>query len=93
VEKYGTARQATDDNIIRRMRFACWVTKATDTHSQYVILIFFHCNSGYANAPYCCVCTYMACVAQFCGSRRRESCKGVEGKVHPVTGHESPNGQ
>jgi hypothetical protein len=22
VEKYGTARQATDDNIIRRMRFA-----------------------------------------------------------------------
>jgi hypothetical protein len=24
VEKYGTARQATDDNIIRRMRFACW---------------------------------------------------------------------
>jgi hypothetical protein len=32
-EKYGTAGQATDDNIIRRMRFACWITKATDTHS------------------------------------------------------------
>jgi hypothetical protein len=41
VEKYGTARQATDDNIIRRMRFACWMTKATDTHSEYVILIAF----------------------------------------------------
>jgi hypothetical protein len=41
VEKYGTARQATDDNIIRRMRIACWVTKATDTHSEYVILIAF----------------------------------------------------
>jgi hypothetical protein len=39
VEKYGTARQATDDNITRRMRFACWITKATDTHSGYVILI------------------------------------------------------
>jgi hypothetical protein len=39
VEKYGTARQATDDNIIWRMRFACCITKATDTHSQYVILI------------------------------------------------------
>jgi hypothetical protein len=39
VEKYGTARQTTDDNIIRRMRFACWITKATDTHSEYVILI------------------------------------------------------
>jgi hypothetical protein len=41
VEKYGTARQATDDNIIRRMRFACWITKATDTHSEYVIPIGF----------------------------------------------------
>jgi hypothetical protein len=41
VEKYGTARQATDDNIIRRMRFACWITKATDTHSEYVILTVF----------------------------------------------------
>jgi hypothetical protein len=39
VEKYVTARQATDDNIIRRMRFACWITKATDTHSEYVLLI------------------------------------------------------
>jgi hypothetical protein len=38
VAKYGTARQATDGNIIRRMRFACWITKATDTHSEYVML-------------------------------------------------------
>jgi hypothetical protein len=41
VEKYGTARQSTDGNIIRRMRFACWITKATDTHSEYVILNAF----------------------------------------------------
>jgi hypothetical protein len=41
VEKYGRARQATDDNIIRRMRFACWITKATDTHLEYVIIITF----------------------------------------------------
>jgi hypothetical protein len=33
VEKYGTAGQATDGNIIRRMRTACWITKATDTHT------------------------------------------------------------
>ena len=39
MEKYGRAGQATDDNIIRRMRFACWITKATDMHSEYVILI------------------------------------------------------
>jgi hypothetical protein len=41
VEKYGTAGQAADVNIIRRVRFACWITKATDTHSEYVILIAF----------------------------------------------------
>ena len=38
MEKYGTARQTTDDNVIRRMRFECWITKATDTHSEYLIL-------------------------------------------------------
>jgi len=32
VEKYGTAGHATDD-LIRRMRFAYWVAKATNTHS------------------------------------------------------------
>jgi hypothetical protein len=41
VEKYGTVRQVTDDNIIRRMRFVCWIPKATDTHSEYVIFIAF----------------------------------------------------
>jgi hypothetical protein len=41
VEKYGTAGQATDAIIIRRMRFACRINKATDTHSAYVILIAF----------------------------------------------------
>ena len=41
VKKCCTAGQATDDNIIRRMRFACWITKATDTHSEYAILFFF----------------------------------------------------
>jgi hypothetical protein len=42
------------DNIIWRMRFACWITEATDTHSEYVILLFFGSN-GYANAPECYV--------------------------------------
>jgi hypothetical protein len=30
-----------DDNTVRYMRFACWITKATDTHSDYVIFIAF----------------------------------------------------
>jgi hypothetical protein len=41
VEKYDIVRQATDDNIIQRMLFECWITKATDTHSEFIILIAF----------------------------------------------------
>jgi hypothetical protein len=29
VEKYGKAREATKDNAIWRMRFACWISKNT----------------------------------------------------------------
>jgi hypothetical protein len=43
VEKYRRPRQATDDNIIRHMRIACWITKPKDTHWEYVIIITFHC--------------------------------------------------
>jgi len=38
VEKYGTARKVTDENIIWCMHFTSWITKATDTHQEYVIL-------------------------------------------------------
>ena len=41
MEHYGRARQATDDNIIGRMRFACWFIKARDTHSEFAILFAF----------------------------------------------------
>jgi hypothetical protein len=41
VEKYGGDSQATDGNIIRRMRFASWITKGTETHSKPVIFIVF----------------------------------------------------
>jgi hypothetical protein len=41
VGKYGTAEQATDGSKIRRKRFACWIHKVTDTHSEYVLLIIF----------------------------------------------------
>jgi hypothetical protein len=37
-----------DNSIIRRMRVACEITKATDTQSEYVILLLFHSNSVYA---------------------------------------------
>jgi hypothetical protein len=60
MEKYGRARQATDGNIIRRMRFACWVNNATDTHSEYVLLIAFYDSSVYVNAPSCYIDKYIA---------------------------------
>ena len=39
MEKYGSARQATDDNIMQYMCCACWIPKAADRHSEYIILI------------------------------------------------------
>jgi len=42
-KKQGRDRQATDNNITRRMRFAFWMIKATDTHSEYVTRFFMFC--------------------------------------------------
>jgi len=53
------------DNIIRRVRIACWITKATDTSQNMVILIAFHGNSCYANAPQFYICTYNDCLVKF----------------------------
>jgi len=39
--KWGRAGQATDNSIVRRVHFVCWISKATDTHLEYIILIAF----------------------------------------------------
>ena len=39
MDKYGRTREAADNIIIWRIRVACWIAKATDTHSENVILI------------------------------------------------------
>ena len=36
-----TTGQATDGDTIQRMRFACYINKAADTHPEYVILTAF----------------------------------------------------
>jgi hypothetical protein len=41
VGKRCKAGHSTDDNRTQRMRFACWITRAIDTHSEYVILSAF----------------------------------------------------
>jgi hypothetical protein len=40
--KHSTSIQATDDNIIRYTRFASWIPKVTDTHSEYAVHLIFH---------------------------------------------------
>jgi hypothetical protein len=41
VEKHCIDGQATYDSTTRRMPFACCIPKATNTHSEYVILFYF----------------------------------------------------
>jgi len=62
VEKCSTAGQATDDNIIRRMRFACCIPKATNTHSQYVILIAFQQQKWIRERATILRYTYIVCL-------------------------------
>jgi hypothetical protein len=61
VVKYGRAGQATDDNIIRRMRFACWITMATN-RSEYFIPIAFPRQLWLRERASVLRCTYVACV-------------------------------
>jgi hypothetical protein len=62
VEKYGRAAKAADDNIIRSMRSACWITTATDTHSEFVILIAFRQQQWLLERASMLRYTYIACL-------------------------------
>jgi hypothetical protein len=56
VEKCGGAREATDDNIMWRMRFACWISKATGT------LIAFPQQQWFRERASVLRYTYIACL-------------------------------
>jgi len=47
---------------IRRMRIACWITKATNTHSEYVILISFPQQEWLHERASVLRYTYIACL-------------------------------
>ena len=47
---------------IRRMRIACWINKATDTLSQYVILIAFPLQERLNEGASLLYYTYIACL-------------------------------
>jgi len=63
VKKYGTPRQATDDNVIRSVRFACWIIKTRiQTHNQkFYYLLLFHGSNGWVKAPQRYVNVYFFC--------------------------------
>jgi len=67
VENYWKARQITGHNIVRCMRFSCWIPKATNTLWQCVIFLAFHSNNGYTNAL--SVTLYVHCLSCLYGIR------------------------
>jgi len=54
--------QDTDDNTTHCVRFECWITKATNTRSEYVILIAFPLHNGYESLS---VALYVHCLSCF----------------------------
>ena len=69
VETYVQDRVATDINIKMRLRIACWITKTTDTHLEYIILTDFPRSSGYTNAPLHVVFNYFEATGHTEGAR------------------------
>jgi len=68
VEKYGRAGQATDDNITRCISIAWWIPKATDTHSEYVIIIAFSLQQCFRERASLLRSTYIVCLVLFSGT-------------------------
>ena len=65
----GTGRHDTDQNTIRYLRNACWLTKATNTHLQYVIIIAFSRQQWVRERALLLHYTFIACLAvltKFC---------------------------
>jgi len=71
-ERYGTARQATDDNthIIENVRLAWWIIKATNTHSEYAILIAFPLQQWLHECASVLRYMYIACLVLLCSVPR-----------------------
>jgi len=64
--KHGRAGQASDDNIIRRIHYACWITKATDTHSEYVIVLVALPRQEWFRERVSLLSLYVHCLLFFC---------------------------
>ena len=65
MEKYGRAGQATDDSKITRMRPACWVTKATHTHTHTIGNIYYFSTTKSVAGNQLSVTSYVYCLSCF----------------------------
>jgi hypothetical protein len=63
VENFDTARQAADYSLIQRMRIVCWVPRATNTHSEYVMLLAFPSSQRLRERASELRYTYIVCLA------------------------------
>ena len=64
MEEPCTAGQAIDDDIKRHMRTACWIPKATNTQSEYVILTVFQLQQLLRENTSVLRYTYIACLVK-----------------------------
>ena len=62
MEKYGRVGYATDENIMWRMRIACWIINATKTPSEYVIFTAFPRQQWLRECASLLRYTYIACL-------------------------------
>ena len=62
MDKQYRTGQETDDNIKRRMRIACRIIKATNTHSEYVIFIAFPLQKWLKESAPMFFYMYSACI-------------------------------
>jgi hypothetical protein len=63
-------RDGQSQMTVRRMRSACWIMNATNTHSEYVILSAFPLQQWLYERASMLRHTYIACI--FCCSERTE---------------------
>jgi hypothetical protein len=66
VEKCCRAGQVTDENIVRSMRITCWIPKATNTHSEYVIVIALLLQQLLQDSTAVLGYTYITCLFTYC---------------------------
>jgi hypothetical protein len=76
-KRWSHSGQATDNNITRRMRLACWVTKGTHIHAEYLILLAFPQQELLRERGSMLNNTYIACLVKIWVHPSRLSAFGV----------------